>query len=386
MVKILHLTHDDKFIDMAYETYEKVFPGQNTVWVFTKNDDFKYIKNKSFRKLNNKMYFDRNIVKEIAEYDCVVLHTLLPPFIWTILRSPKHIKYIWKGWGFDYYDLMHDDSSALFLPKTAALRDKLNNKKGPIWQAYRFFGKIAKKTIFRYFKLRAIEKVRIFAPVLPEEHTIIAKRHNINPMPKYMSWNYGNLEDDLIKGFEGMTVSGDNIMVGNSATPTNNHLDAFEFLEKIDTGKKKILVPLTYGDDQYLKEILPKGHEMLGEGFEPMTDYLPTEEYVAIIRSCGFVIMNHVRQQALCNIVIMMYLGAKIFLRAECPTYDYFKNQGAIIFSVQELQADPSLLETPLTAEQIEQNRTALQPDRASASILKKTEELINTAVNMDNR
>lgn len=35
-------------------------------------------------------------------------------------------------------------------------------------------------------------------------------------------------------------------------------------------------------------------------------------------------------QQALGNIIIMMYLGAKIFLRKDNPVYDFFINNNAM--------------------------------------------------------
>ncbi|MGP4883030.1 hypothetical protein ACTXQV_67810, partial [Klebsiella pneumoniae] len=70
---------------------------------------------------------------------------------------------------------------------------------------------------------------------------------------------------------------------------------------------------------------------IFGDKFLPVVDYMPIQQYVGILINCGFVIMNHVRQQALGNILIMLYLGAKVFLREENPVYTFLKNHGVAL-------------------------------------------------------
>ncbi|MCY1447062.1 hypothetical protein D9M71_636650 [compost metagenome] len=87
--------------------------------------------------------------------------------------------------------------------------------------------------------------------------------------------------------------------------------------------------------------------------------------------------MNHVRQQAVGNIVIMIHLGAKIFLREECPTYSYFRDQGIIIFSVQQLQQNPDLICAPLDPESIATNRKILRESWSKEASHTKTKKLL---------
>jgi dTDP-N-acetylfucosamine:lipid II N-acetylfucosaminyltransferase len=48
-----------------------------------------------------------------------------------------------------------------------------------------------------------------------------------------MPWNYGSLEESLVKNFIGGRVSGNSILLGNSASFTNNHIEAFELIKKV---------------------------------------------------------------------------------------------------------------------------------------------------------
>ena len=109
-------------------------------------------------------------------------------------------------------------------------------------------------------------------------------------------------------------------------------------------------------------------------------DFMPVQDYVAIIRKCGFVIMNHVRQQAVGNIVIMLYLGARVFVRQENPVYAFFKNSGVVISTVQELEGRPELLNLPLTAEERDSNRSIVSDYWGRERAYERTRKLVDAA------
>ena len=85
--------------------------------------------------------------------------------------------------------------------------------------------------------------------------------------------------------------------------------------------------------------------------------------------------MNHLRQQAVGNIVTMMYFGAKIFLNKENPVYDFFINIGAVIFSMEELNYENINLR--LTKEEIEINKIILKKYWSRDIMVEKTKKLI---------
>lgn len=100
---------------------------------------------------------------------------------------------------------------------------------------------------------------------------------------------------------------------------------------------------------------------------------------MARLQSCGFVVMNHVRQQGLGTVVQMMYLGAKVFLREESPAYLFLKSRGAHVFAVQELQNTPALLQEGLTESQIEANIEVLRGVWSKDATDRKTFDLVTT-------
>jgi hypothetical protein len=140
---------------------------------------------------------------------------------------------------------------------------------------------------------------------------------------------------------------------------------------------RKIICPLSYGIQDYAREIIQYGSGKLDNNFVPLTDFMPIEEYNKIISSCSIVIMNHLRQQAVGNIVIMMYFGAKIFLNKENPVYEFFKNNGAVVFSMEELNG--ANMNKGLTEQEKNINKAILQKYWSRDVMNEKTKNLINT-------
>jgi len=110
-----------------------------------------------------------------------------------------------------------------------------------------------KRSIKKKIKLLAIRRLDVFSPVIEDDYFLV-KESISSLQPKYLSWNY-----DI--SFSGFVNDGDklqdnyNILLGNSATYTNNHLDCFEVISKIDLNNRKIICPLNYGDKEHRKDL-----------------------------------------------------------------------------------------------------------------------------------
>lgn len=336
-VKILHLSPDDKFVDMALSTFNTFCCVENDLVVYSRNKSLKFVKNKAFIIKN-----PRDIESLINNYDLIVVHSLAPIWGRLLLKANKNIPIIWIGWGYDYYDFINQN---LYLKETKDLignlgylnlidliRVRLTNLARKIFRM---------SSSFDLFEL--IERINYFSPVLESEYYMVKENLGNIKFPKYISFNYGNLENYFAKDLEYKRVTGYNILIGNSASYTSNHIDSFSLLMGIDIGNAKIICPLSYGDKKYSRYVENQGVKYFGESFKPLVNFMPLSEYIENISSCGYVIMNHCRQQAYGNIVTMLYLGAKVFLREENPLYSYLKSKGMHIFSIQELEKVKSL-------------------------------------------
>ncbi|HFG6926183.1 TDP-N-acetylfucosamine:lipid II N-acetylfucosaminyltransferase [Acinetobacter baumannii] len=371
---ILHLCVDDSFTDIALQYFEKASPQNNIVIKFGGNK-LKKFKGKCFY-INSK----DEVLKVIDQlnYSLIVIHALNNIWFDIIEKRAAHIKVVWIGWGYDYYDLFPQQ---VLLKETKACVNSLILQKNFIQFIYfQTFKPIL--SIYRNIrKKRIISKIDFFAPVLESEYRLFEKMFNNQKIPKYLDFNYGVLEHDFIKGFENRLVSGNDILLGNSSSATCNHIEAIQILNKINLKNKSVVCPLSYGDLKYQKKISSIGESYLKSSFTPLLQLLPIEEYISMVLSCGNVIMNHVRQQAVGNIILMLYLGAKIYLRKENPIYSFLKENNFTVYLVEDILNDPSILDKKLTIDEIESNRRRLKLFWSEEVIMAKTKTIISLAV-----
>ena len=105
----------------------------------------------------------------------------------------------------------------------------------------------------------------------------------------------------------------------------------------MELGGRQVVVPLSYGDPHYRRHVREAGTRAFGAAFVPLVDFMPREDYIRTLASCGFALMNHVRQQALGNIYISALLGARIFLDRRNPLLAWLRSQGLPIGDLEQL-------------------------------------------------
>ncbi|MBZ3640176.1 TDP-N-acetylfucosamine:lipid II N-acetylfucosaminyltransferase [Enterococcus casseliflavus] len=118
-----------------------------------------------------------------------------------------------------------------------------------------------------------------------------------------------------------------NILVGNNATATNRHKEVFELLSNYQKNNFKVYVPLSYGDETYKNEIINYGKKILGDKFIPLTNFMDKKEYYILLSKINVAFFNNDRQQALGNIRILFYLGAKIYMYGKSSMYKDFEKK-----------------------------------------------------------
>jgi hypothetical protein len=113
------------------------------------------------------------------------------------------------------------------------------------------------------------------------------------------------------------TQSGLTILVGNSADPSNNHIEALEKLLPYKDQDIKICVPLSYGDQAHAKKVIEQGKDWFGEKFFPMVSFMPFDQYLKFLKSVDIAIFNHKRQQAMGNIITLLGMGKTVYVRRD---------------------------------------------------------------------
>lgn len=368
---ILHIVIDHFFIDMAYGIFEKAYPNNNEFILVSKHENCKYIKKTPITTITTLSFLSKKFSERLKNYEFVVIHWLDDHQLQLIVNAPKEVKFVWLGWGGDYYSFIN---KPLLLDKTkkAFFDDGLLQEPLTVEQRVKDF--IKNKFFFRGIKdkAKAINRINYFAPVLYEDYCLV-KESLQSFTPKYIDWNYGTLEDDLI--VNDLSISGNNILLGNSASYENNHMEAIDILAALSLGNRDVICPLSYGDDMYADRVQNYGQKKLGKNFQPIKEFLPMDKYNNLLASCSIVIMNHLRQQALGNIIITLFFGAKLFLNKENPIYDFLMRHNIVCFTIDQI--DSIHINTQLTSAERLQNKKALKAIWSRNKILFKTVEMI---------
>lgn len=335
-MKILHIAPDEKFINAIHWQFEEIYPNNNKFLIFlsSEENEVKYIKvSKNVSFLSEKQRNLGPIFHEIAVSDIIILHGLKYFQSKLVWEYKAKAKFVWFFWGGEIYDNPYGLANQTLGIKT---RKKFSNLslalkfKNLIKFGYYF---IQNKTIPHKLVLKAAKKIDYFGSLDKEELNYLIERGFLKQNTFHLRMTYYPLEF-ILNGLIDDFVKGDSILLGNSASITNNHLEAFDFLKHLNLENRDLIVPLSYGDILYAKEIAKIGHKVFEKNFSPLMEFMSLAKYNEILLDCKIVIMNHYRQQAVGNILALLWIGAKVYLNELNSIYHYLKDNGIIVFSI----------------------------------------------------
>jgi hypothetical protein len=142
-----------------------------------------------------------------------------------------------------------------------------------------------------------------------------------------------------------------NILLGNSADPSNNHIEALERLLPFKDQAIKIYAPLSYGDQNHAKKVISQGKAWFGDKFVPMTDFMPFEQYLEFLKSLDIAIFNHQRQQAMGNTITLLGMGKTVFMRSDVSQWGLLNTAGIAVLDVE--RGDLKLLDTESASDNV---------------------------------
>ncbi|MFV0196392.1 TDP-N-acetylfucosamine:lipid II N-acetylfucosaminyltransferase [Empedobacter falsenii] len=350
-MRIIQLFLDDKFVDAAIDALSHQENVLNII--VTDSKELKYVKSKEIIQ-----YTTQELVSVFPRltnsYDYVFFHSLPSLFRKLIIHNKKEVTYCWFLWGFDYYNEW--EIERIRLCENLYSEKKIDKFKDQLIYnnvSHYLFGNNFLKKYYDNEFLNAVRELDFVAPVLPNEFKKI-KRLNSNI--KYLPYTYGYLEKYIGDSINVDLSKKRNILLGNSADPSNNHISILFRLSKINLEDRKVIVPLSYsGNEKYKNEVIEYGYKVLGDKFVPLSNFIPIEDYNNIVFNCGIVIFNHIRQQAIGNLIVMGYLGAKIFLNKKSVTSKFLNNYDVFFKTTDHISYKE--LNTILTCTQIESNK-----------------------------
>ncbi|MGV8915083.1 MAG: TDP-N-acetylfucosamine:lipid II N-acetylfucosaminyltransferase [Kaistella sp.] len=339
---IIHFVKDEKVVDQLIENFLAVNPD-DIFFIFDSRtaDGYRYIRTKDSNNVFN--VNEINLLEKIEDpqVDAILLHGLYPDFLKIVLKIERNVKIGWICWGFGVYSLplIYENILASETKKIVNKRISKNIvnylRSNVLFRKLYFF---INKTRTNNLQLHheGVKKITYFISYIKEDFDIYEKFY-----PNHLQFincafstidQYVAIDDSTF-----INTHASNILLGNSNTPENNHVDAMLRLQNQLVENQKVYTILSYGPDEvYKKRVINKGEQYLGNSFVPILGFLERSEYVEMLKTCSVGIFYHFRQQAMGNIIAMLYLGARIYMSSKNPAYSFLKRNGIIVFDLDQ--------------------------------------------------
>ncbi len=372
-IRILHITKDDKFFDRLITLFESDQRLVNkSVVINETKKPFKYIT--LIDKARSVTVSELKHLLKQGNYDVVYYHSI-PETIWrSISWIPKSKKIIWWSWGYDLYRSRLPYFRPLFtldLYKAQTKRyidehDANNHNNGNI---YRRIIAIVKAHYLEHCRRKALSRIDYYIPVIPQEYDMLVNNYGFKA--HLFSDPTSNRKYDFI--LPQKNVAPGSILLGNSASISNNHLDVWSAIKNTKIIKRTIILPVNYGDivyRNYLKDHICSVHNEIVF----LEDYLPFDEYNRILDKCRFALFGIIRQQALGNVILCIQRGIKLFFFEDSMVYRYLKEMGCFVYTIEKMNEYE--ISTPLSEKEAEHNYIVWSKYRS------KCYQLYNSVIN----
>lgn len=324
-----------------------------------------------------------------SDSDVFIFHALPSLFYNSVLAIPKNRIVIASSWGYDLYDSQNGCPPicpvSLYKPYTQSIVDEMEKNRqrrirkesGPLRTILRPIVHFILQGHYRNKQLHSLQqqklvlsRINYWATVLPVEFEMI--KSNPSVKAAFCPFKYSiSLSTYPISEPE----NGNYILLGNSASLTNNHCDVIRVL--LDRGISYPLhIPAAYGNSEYLKELelrLPA----LGVEYHLQKEFIPSSRYCKMVSACKVAVFGHIRQQALGNICLCLFFGKKVFLWKDSLSYLFLKGLGCHIFSIDE-DLNTQAIESPLTKAQIQKNQELIKLWTSDDYILYQTKVFLD--------
>lgn len=368
--RVLHVATGPSFLSFVGGVFDEVAPGANHV--VGVGFDLMHVALPDAVTRESAPFgpeATETIVEKASRAALVIFHGVQNPVIEALAQVPKGPVVVWSGWGGDYYGNGFNPSAGLLGPLTSRLARTQFDRSYWIDRAIEW------KRLAR-FRRQAARRVDYFSAPVPEDFAVFTRRFK-SFSGGYVQLNYVSVEDIVSRGHD--DISGHDILVGNSATPENNHLDVFERLTRQDLGDSRLITPLSYGSPEYRDEVVRRGKALFGDRFVPLVTPLPLDEYHNVMASCSVVLMGHFRQQGLGNILRALWQGAHVVLDPKNPVKRYLKSRGVAVHDTRHARIG-ELASTPLSSRELATHRAMLTRYWSRHAVVENARTVIDLA------
>ena len=280
-IELVHHNFDAKkhhFILCSAENLQTPFQNTRTLDIFTQRD---------------------TIIQAMQEARQIILHGIWYEPLCKIYFQHKHLldKTVWIAWGGEY----------LF-------PEKVSSKKRWLFQ-----------------------NIPYIATYLDADYDFI-QQHYKTQAKRIVTINYPS---NVVQPLTTQPHHGINILVGNSANPTNNHSEILHKLLPYKMEDITLFIPLIYGDDTYAKSVEKEAKKLFANKVVILKEFMELHRYRDFLSTIDIAIFNHTHQEAAGNIATLLGFGAKVCLNQISPLLHFFWQLDIAIYDNATLNLAP---------------------------------------------
>ncbi len=368
MKKIIHLHSDYKFISDTERFGGKFFANQLLILGDKNPNNNQYQHEALFFEPNPENITE--IVSIVNSADLLVLYNLDFYKSQIVNHADRTVKVVWRFFGTELYSrklhLYLSPKSRVFY-KTRLFKDQIK-RMAPF--------------LFRNEKLfyTAVQKCSAIICVFQEEYDYLKSQWEY--LPKFIPWslespNFYSKKIDFNLEYPKKGL----IIVGNSRSQYNNHLDILELIETCDFDQKvNIKLLFNYGpNNKYTQEVREKANYIANVSL--IDSFIPSNEFVDFYGPVAAFVNNSYRQMALGNIFMALYRGVKVYLNKNNPTYAWLKREGMLIYEIKDIKNDLETGQFYLSKQEILHNLShlkSIEDSNTPADLQLQILELVN--------
>jgi hypothetical protein len=301
----------------------------------------------------------REIAAKCEKADLVVLWGLNAVNQRLALRIPQGIKLAWRFFGYEIYKnfpetfLSARTREALLASsnKVVSLRSAgglLFNRLKTLIRPEPNFSKVLHR--IDYVLMVCDEEYELVSRYCPEVPAFIKLPF---PLPAPIK------PDDEAAIRTGLAAKVSEVVIGNSRSPYNNHLDILASLESLD-GYAKFTIFFSYGEESgYTREVRNLAARNRNVTIEEK--FLPKEIFNSVYRRSSAFISNSINQHAIGNIVAAILNHTKVYLHPSNILLQWLRGEGFRIFETPSFPEDLRSGQIKLSFDDAIANQAALR-------------------------
>ena len=228
------------------------------------------------------------------------------------------------------------------------------------------------KRFIKKILLKFFFKKNICINLIENDYFVLTKELGYNFKQHYITSYYTDqYKNQVVKLPKRIPNKEINILLGNSATTTNNHFEIIDALSRFSDKNIKVYIPLSYGDMKYGDEVETYAKLALGDKTTALRNFMNPEDYNNFLNNMDIAIFNYNRQQGLGNINRLLMLRKKVYINFNSGLLSHYKKMGIKVYdskSLREIEYNDFVL---INDEIVENNRNKIIENMSYKRIIK---------------